>query len=149
MNILFLLQNAWGDAFKLPEVFVPNPRNKTAKVCRKIIGEGRTIFFSNVSPIVTDKSSDNPGIDQEYTNGLLNRINERKTFDLIIICGNNAKEAYDKSKVAFNGRVIRMPHPASRNLTNLLIAEVRKTIYEEEFNYEFLQLKGEFKKIKL
>lgn len=149
MNILFLLQNAWGDGYGVSEVFIPNPRNKTAKVCRKIIGDGRTIFFSNASPVITETSKGNPGIDMNHVHGLIDRINKRKTFNVLVVCGNNAKKAYTDSKVKFEGRIIKMPHPASRNLTNLLIAEVKDTIYVSDDSYEFIQLKGEFKKIKI
>lgn len=131
MKILCILQNAWGDR-KLPITFEPNPYNHSAKVIRKMVGEGNYFEFSNTTDVVTSTANAKPKPNYKHFEKVIEEI---YLFDLILVCGNQAKEVVEKylDKIkSFNKPILFVPHPAARNLTNVRIAEIRKEIESYE-----------------
>lgn len=142
MKVLFLLQNAWGFRNnKSPLFFEPNELNKSAKTCRKIIGQRRRLLFSNCTSISTDEAKGNPGRDLKHTNKVLRHF---KDYDLLIICGVEARKAYEECEEQFDGTVWFIPHPAARNLTNVLLAEMNLKLenFKKGTHLHFKQYNG-------
>lgn len=134
MRILCVLQNAWGDR-ELPSIFIPNPLNKSAKVIRKMVGEHR-FFFCNTTPKVTATAKGCPPPDDEHFKNLVPRF---ARYDLVLVCGAQAKKTVEKHRSLVdncyrNSAIMFVPHPASRSLSNIQIAEIRQKIEEYEHN---------------
>ena len=139
-KILCLLQNAWGDR-PLPLVFKPNKSNKSANRMRRICGKENIMHFCNTTGVVTSTASGKAKPDEDWLGKVLE---EAKKYDLLIVCGKQAKEAFDK---ATGGRfaipVIAMPHPASRSLTNALCDTVAGmvNVFSGKYYKEVIQTK--------
>lgn len=130
MRILCILQNAWGDR-ELPVTFIPNPFNKSAKTIRKIVGNN-FFEFSNTTDVVTKTSREKPKPNYAHFQRVIKRI---KYFDLVLVCGKQAKETVEKYMTdieAYNKPILFIPHPAARNLTNIKCDEIRKQIKQYE-----------------
>lgn len=119
IKTLCILQNAWGN-WTLPIIFKPNHLNKSCKTIRKVIGETHVMHFSNTTPVVTPTASGRAKPDDEHIKELLRRI---EPYDIVIICGEQALKAMSNHRI--NKHTIIMKHPASRNLSNVEIAEIR------------------------
>jgi len=130
MRILCVLQNAWGDR-RLPIRFVPNPYNKSAKVIRKMVGENY-YEFANTTDVVTQTPNEKPKPNYQHFKRV---IVEMKKFDLVLVCGNQAKEVVNKfieDVKATNVPFLFVPHPAARNLSNSMISEIHDKIRSYE-----------------
>lgn len=137
-----LLQNAWGDR-EFPVLFQPNPLNKSAKVIRKMVGEDFEIWFCNSTPIVTNTANGRPKIDFDHMiNGVIPKIIEKK-HDIFLICGKQAeaawREVYFKSGSTvgasmrqIENKMMIIPHPASRSLSNIQIKEIYDKINKSD-----------------
>lgn len=130
MKILCILQNAWGDRI-LPVTFVPNPYNKSAKVIRKIVG-CNYYEFSNTTDVVTNAA--NKGAKPNYKH-FERVVKEMSKFDLILVCGVQAKETVIKFIQQISAQkkpLIFMPHPAARNLSNEKCHQISEIIRKYE-----------------
>lgn len=125
MKILCVLQNAWGDR-TLPMIFTPNPNNKSAKVIKKMVGDHK-YHFSNttIETTLTAKGKAKPD-DKHF----LELIKHFQNYDLILVCGVQAKKMMVKHKESMKviPRIVYVPHPASRSLTNVEINEINENI---------------------
>ncbi len=131
MMILCILQNAWGDR-KLSITFEPNPYNKSAKVIRKMVGYENYFEFSNTTDVVTPTPNAKPKPNYEHFEKVIKEI---QFFDLVLVCGNQAKETVEKyidEITAIGKPILFVPHPAARNLTNVRCEEIRNKIKEYE-----------------
>lgn len=133
MRILCILQNAWGDR-KLPVTFVPNPYNKSARVVRKMVGNNY-YKFSNTTDMVTNTPNAKPKPNYEHFEKVIGEIHK---FDLVLVCGVQAKETVNKYIEKINAigvPLLFIPHPAARNLTNLRCQEIHTEIKSMEIKY--------------
>ena len=131
MLILCILQNAWGNRI-LDVTFEPNPFNKSAKVIRKMVGYENYFEFSNTTDVVTPTPNAKPKPNYEHFEKVIKEI---KRFDLVLVCGNQARETVEKyiDKIKAIGKpLLFVPHPAARNLSNVRCAEIREQIREYE-----------------
>lgn len=126
-KILCILQNAWGS--KCPVTFRPNPRNKSAKTIKKMVGD-IPYDFSNTTdectPTAKGKAKPNP----VHFKKVIERI---PNYDLVLVCGNQVKETVRKhiGAIAPLGvPVVYVPHPASRTLSNATCAEIKTKVEE-------------------
>ena len=132
MRILCILQNAWGDR-KLPVTFVPNPYNKSARVVRKMVGNNY-YKFSNTTDVVTNTPNAKPKPNYEHFEKVIGEIHK---FDLVLVCGVQAKETVNKYIEKINDigvPLLFVPHPAARNLSNKHCQEIRTEIGKYENN---------------
>lgn len=132
MRILCILQNAWGDR-KLPVTFVPNPYNKSARVVRKMVGNNY-FRFSNTTDVVTNTPNAKPKPNYEHFEKVIGEIHK---FDLVLVCGVQAKETVNKYIEKINAigvPLLFVPHPAARNLSNKHCQEIRTEIRKSEKN---------------
>jgi sugar/nucleoside kinase (ribokinase family) len=126
MRILCILQNAWGDR-SLPVVFRPNPRNKSAKVIRKMVGD-HVFHFANTTDVVTPTAKGKPKPNPAHFKKVIAMIRE---YDMVLVCGVQAKEtvhAHLDAIEAVGRPVVFVPHPASRSLSNQQILGIRRAI---------------------
>lgn len=131
MRIICILQNAWGDG-KLPITFEPNPYNKSAKVIRKMIGYENYFEFSNTTDVVTPTPNAKPKPNYKHFEKVIKEI---RFFDLVLVCGNQAKETVEKyidDIRALDKPILFVPHPAARNLTNVRCSEIREQVRQYE-----------------
>jgi hypothetical protein len=127
-RILCILQNAWGDR-QLPIVFRPNPNNKSAKVVKKMVGD-YVFHFSNTKDEMTPTAKGKPKPNFIHFKKV---IDEFINYDLILVCGKQAKDTVEKNMYIiepFKKPLLFVPHPASRSLSNLQIAEINHKINE-------------------
>lgn len=127
MKVICILQNAWGNS-TLPYIFVPNPQNKSAKTIRKTVGENVVFHFCNTTGVITNTAAGKAPIDTTHFKEVIKRLTH---YDMILVCGQQARKAVQgeiKALVALKKPIVYMPHPASRSLSNLQIAEVTKMI---------------------
>jgi len=137
-NVVCILQSAWSsnpEAMKrfCGRLFVPNPRNHSAKVIRQIIGDQRVLYFGNVALEIGTSASDHKKPDVDHAEKVIQEINtrfqEHKLETLVIICGSVAKETVlPRIKAIEAQTVILMPHPASRNFPKTLRREISEFI---------------------
>lgn len=127
MRVLCILQNAWGDR-ALPVVFHPNPRNKSARVIRKMVGD-HPFHFANTTDVITPTAKGNPKPNFVHFQKVCNFLRE---YDLILVCGVQAREVVQKyfwHRFEDAGvPVLFVPHPASRSLSNEQIAAISTEI---------------------
>ena len=129
MKIICILQNAWGDR-DLPTVFIPNPHNKSARTIQKMIGEDNQAFFCNTTNEMTITAKGKPKPTYEHFEKVILKLGK---FDMILVCGNQAKETVNRyldTITALNRPMIFVPHPASRSLSNVQIEIINKTVNE-------------------
>lgn len=144
MKIVFLLQNGWGFRNnKCPIAFEPNELNKSAKTLRKIVGQRRKLLFTNCTAVSTDDAKGNPGRDLDHTNKVI-RWCKFERCDLLIVCGSEAKKAYEECEEVFQGTIWFIPHPAARNLTNELLEIIKQHLdnFTKHNHYHFKQFNG-------
>lgn len=125
-KIICILQNAWGDG-ELPVTFVPNPYNKSAKVIKKMVGDIHYVF-SNTTDVVTFTPNEKPKPNYQHFEKVIDEIDK---FNLVLVCGNQAKETvlkYEDKIIGKNVPLIFIPHPASRSLSNVKIEEIKQEI---------------------
>lgn len=134
MNIICILQNAWGDR-KLPMIFRPNPYNKSAKVIRKMVGTEHVFDFCNTTDVVTETAKGNPSINENHFSDVILSISLKQLtdnpYDLILVCGRQAERAVNLNMDRLNNiniPIIIVPHPASRSLSNIQIDQINKNI---------------------
>lgn len=142
MKVICILQNAWGDR-RLPVIFEPNPYNKSAKVIRKMVGTDFNIHFCNTTGVVTTTANGKPPIDETHFDSVIYAIDllqkHEEGFDLILVCGKQAEKAvemkdYKQRLEKLNIPLLVVPHPASRSLSNIQIAEINQNIIENVKN---------------
>lgn len=128
MKVICVLQNAWG-SYDLPIVFSPNQYNKSARTIRQKVLEPKDVMhFCNTTSVTTPTAKGKPAIDQLHFERVIKRL---QSYDLILVCGNQAKEAVERnlSAIQAHGKpVLYMPHPASRTLSNAQLAEIKKLV---------------------
>lgn len=143
--ILCLLENAWGRGHERIKVFRVNPDNCSGKRMLKIT-DGHDMWFGNVAPMWMPKADVKTVTCLKHTE----RVLECKDWDMVIICGKPALEAvhelYEEGAKVFEKikRIIAMPHPASRTLTNKLCDAVREEIIDSVEDVLFVQNKGSY-----
>lgn len=141
MRILCILQNAWGDR-ELPVTFEPNPYNKSAKVIRKMVGDNY-YEFSNTTDEVTSTPNAKPKPNYLHFEKVIGEIHK---FDLVLVCGVQAKETVEKYLDSINAigvPLLFVPHPAARNLTNVRCEEIRNIVAKYEQSVKMKQSKLE------
>ena len=119
----------WGaERGKAPLFFKINPRNRSgAKLYR--ITQGHSLVVTNTASICGHSPDDHQPIDQAHLMRALDRLRKGIGIDLILVCGNQAKEAWNALPAEYrSGPHIIMPHPAARNLTNALLDDIKATI---------------------
>lgn len=129
MKIICILQNAWGPV-ELPIVFKPNPLNKSAKIVLKMVGADNEFHFCNTTNVTTARANQKPKPNLEHFAKVVQRLSG---FDLILVCGNQAKETVQKRLddiSALNIPIMFVPHPASRSLSNIQIQKINDSINE-------------------
>lgn len=124
MKVLCILQNAWGD-WELPIVFKPNERNKSARVLRSLLTADDVMHFANTTPVVTALASGRPPIEKEHVSLVLLRA---VSYDLILVCGNQAKKAVEASIAHVGVPFLFIKHPAARDLSRAQLAEYRELV---------------------
>lgn len=123
-KLMIVLQNAYG----VEEGYEPSFEKESFRSCHtgrrlsKAIPEGVETYIINASPKVGSESSSNFRPDKHYVSKRYREINP----DIILACGNNAKEVIDSIDV--NVPVIKMPHPAYRALKDRTLYYVKGRI---------------------
>lgn len=122
MNILCLLQNAWGSKSH-PIIFDPNPYNKSARQLQRMVGANNTIYFCNTTDEITEHSYDRAKPNHEHFNKLLDMIHDTKAFDMMIVCGRQAESMVKQYDDRITLRYVCIPHPNKRGMTREEIGE--------------------------
>jgi hypothetical protein len=141
LRILAVLQSMWhhGPPRRAPLIFRINPQNSSGRKLHCICS-GHDMMVTNSTSICGTGSDSNSPIDVNF----LSRALIARNWQLLLICGNQAAEAIrlvDSSLLA-RPRIF-IPHPAARNLTNLLLEDVKDAINAQPLqSYIFKQLKG-------
>lgn len=115
MKILCLLQNSWGNRKEILGCisFIPNPKNHSARVIRNLVGNN---YFEFSNTTVKSSLRANQVLPPDLDH-LKKVIEYSEQFDLILICGKQAKEAILKCNFKLNVPYLFIPHPASRNFS--------------------------------
>lgn len=116
MNILCLLQNAWGND-ELPIIFEPNPYNKSARQLQHMVGKNNMIFFSNTTDEITEHSYERAEPNHEHFKKLLKLIHNSNAFDMMIVCGRQAESMVTQYENEINIPYVVVPHPNKRGMT--------------------------------
>ena len=116
MNILCLLQNAWGD-YDLPIIFEPNPYNKSARQLQRMVGQNNTIFFANTTNEVVEHSYERAEPNHEHFKKLLKILCNSTIFDMMIVCGRQAESMVTLYNDEITIPYIVIPHPNKRGMT--------------------------------
>lgn len=134
MKIICILQNAWGNR-ELPTVFKPNPGNKSAKVIKKMVGEGNDFYFCNTTDVVTSTAAGRAPIKDEHFNKVILSLALTQITDypygFILVCGRQAEKAVQANVEKLKDLkipILIVPHPASRSLSNIQINKINKII---------------------
>ena len=92
-----------------------------------MVGE-HTYRFSNTTNEWTQTANGKPKPNFEHFKKVIEHIND---YDLILVCGLQAKQTVDKFKeeiLSYGKPLMFVPHPAARNLSNVKIAQIRQQI---------------------
>jgi hypothetical protein len=142
--VLAILQSMWHyDApAKAPLFFRINPRNRSGAKLYKITA-GHKLLVTNSTSVCGTGPDSNAPIDLKFLERAIRRA-DRMKIDVLLVCGRQAKEAFEQLPEDLRRKPhIIMPHPAARNLTNALLADVTKALNETEISSaEFEQYKG-------
>lgn len=129
LKVLCLLQNAWGSAVT-PMVFIPNPRNKSAKTLQKILPEAK-IYFCNTTRRGTATAAGRLPVDPDHMDKLMRHIIQTRRYKCLVVCGKQALNAIDiyVGDLGMAGiPVFYTKHPAARDLSNVECDQYRATI---------------------
>lgn len=143
-TVLAILQSMWHHEAptKAPLYFVINPRNRSgAKLYR--ITTGHRLYVTNSTSVCGTGPDSNAPIDMAFLERAIRRARERLKADTLLVCGRQAKEAFERLPPDLQALPhLIMPHPAARNLTNRLLADVTEALKENPLrNAEFIQQK--------
>ena len=139
--IICILQNAWGNNY-LPLMFSPNPRNKSAKIIKKLVGEKKFIFCNTTDEVAKKANGKFPIKDLHFKKVIekINLLIKEDKVDLILVCGKQAQAAFlrfEKEFIKMNVPNLFIPHPACRNLSNVKCKEIESTINELYYHSKF------------
>jgi len=123
-KLMVILQNAYG----VEEGYEPSFELDSFKNChtgrrlRKAIPDNVDIHIINSNPSIGNNADSYFKPDNKHVSKRINEINP----DIILACGNSAKQAIDSIEVGVP--VIKMPHPAYRALKNRTLYYVKGRI---------------------
>lgn len=127
-TLLVVLQNAYIADREVEEGYVPDfslrsfRESLTGKRLKHAIPEGVEVQIRNASPLIGRTADSNFPPSVSYVEAQIKRIRPH----VILACGKNANEAIDQLEV--DCHVVRMPHPAFRQLSNKTLEQVRRKI---------------------
>lgn len=127
-TLLVVLQNAYMADREIEEGYVPDfslpsfSGSLTGKRLKHAIPEGVEVKIRNASPLIGRTSDSNFPPSVSYVDDQIKRIHPH----IILACGKNANEAIDQLDP--DCHVVRMPHPASRTLSNKMLANVKRRL---------------------
>lgn len=145
MNIVAILQSMWGPRReRAPLFFRINPQNRSGAKLYTVT-QGHSLVVTNTASICGDSPDDYQPIDLAHLTKALDRLRKGIGIDAVLVCGNQSKEAWLALPAKYRTTPhIIMPHPAARNLTNVLLHDVRAMLNVKPLaSYEFRQLKGQ------
>lgn len=122
--LLVVLQNAWGvaDGY-VPDYSVESfSASHTGKRLRNAIPVGVEVHIRNASPLVGKNADSNFPPQPLYLKHEIEQIEP----DIILACGKNAREAI--MELELDCYVVKMPHPAFRQLSDNMLRRVRRKI---------------------
>jgi hypothetical protein len=148
MKILVILQNMYsgsGRDTKAPLLFKINPYNHSGKRLYKLIEDD--FWVTNSSSILSGGGAKSySGIDVKF----LQRAIDKFDWDLIIICGNQAKKAFFMCEYLKEARLLFIPHPAARDFPNVLFDKIRRIIKflkvtNKYYHFQTIRVDGKYK----
>jgi hypothetical protein len=129
-RIVAVLETMWGEREgRAPRWFKINPNNHSGRRLYKFVGsENKSrLVVTNACRELVISPTHHGKPDPEWLGENLRRLNP----SVILICGNVAKETFDKAcPMIWDGdaKVIYMPHPAARTWTKTRLREMEKRI---------------------
>ena len=109
-----------------PRSYTINPHNMSGKRLYKMIGPDAWLNVTNACPQLVSSASERGTPDAKW---LAENLAEMRPFDLVLICGEVARQTYRLSST-IGARLIEMPHPAARTWTTQSLAFAARLIQE-------------------
>jgi hypothetical protein len=121
-RIVAVLDVQWGGR-RADRWFEINPRNHSGSRLIKMIGHDRFLVTNACAECVGNAS----GRGKPDATWLGDNLRQLRP-EVVLVCGNVAKQTFKRSMVAKDTKVIYMPHPAARTWTKAALAAWTKRI---------------------
>ncbi len=126
LAVLDTMHDPWADGEDAPRHFRINPDNLSGRRLWQIIGAHANLLVTNACRQHVKTADEHGTPDPEW---LAQNIRDAEPFDVLLMCGKVAQEAYARCGYHPNGtRVFEIPHPAARNWTREKVAEVARLV---------------------
>jgi len=125
-----ILDTMWtGRQGKAPAYFRINPRNRSGARLYKLIGTAYHLYVTNACPYTVTSASQHSKADPLWLKVNIQRL---CPIDLLLVCGQVARDAYHLAKIEDMslpiGHVLFMPHPAWRGWTKQALESLQQQI---------------------